>query len=248
MKRIIVLMALFCAGVASAAAPSSTPPPSLLELRMRIQVAGDGSVSSVTPDAALPDAVRQLLVRRVTQWRFKPVLWQGKPASVTNDWALRAQLVPTTQGGQVLKVVEAQLFDPKQQMVAPRYPESAMRSEVSASFIYAVTQRRNGELVEPRLVWSQGEGGESSWLRTFEEAIHASLADSRLPEVVIDGAAIECMRIVPFDFRMATSDGNAKESPALAEARRIAMEAWEARTPDQCPMPKLETAIAGTIL
>lgn len=109
-------------------------------------VAPDGSVRSYQLDhvAMLPTPVTDLIGKNVPQWRFEPVLLQGRPVAAKADMSLRIVARRSDDDRYALSIHGAHFGDRahasgirRDHMVAPVYPAVAIHAHVSG-LVYLV--------------------------------------------------------------------------------------------------------------
>lgn len=238
------MLLAFSAAVAAqkATAPTASATPAReLVAGMDITIAADGSVTRVVPAATLPEPIRQLLIKRVSQWRYEVPMWQGKPARLSSYLILRLLAVPTTAGGFVLRVSGVggewhigSGFGPK----PPQYPQAAMRQEIGGTFSYALRLGQDGSVESVRRLYP--EAVLDSIRKSIDAAAQTTLLSSRFRPVRVDGAAVACEIALPIVFTPASKspDGYMEKIPDSARQPLI--------TP--CPKLALLTKIENTML
>lgn len=218
---------------------------------MQVVVASDGRITEVVPDAGVTEPLRKMLIQRVSQWRYKSGIWEGKPVSLTHVLVLRLQPVPTPQGGFALQVKgEGNVFllGTRYAMTPPRFPVNEAKKGKGMNLIYEVTKQEDGRLSEIRLLESTQADDRAT--RAFDVASRPSLDSARLPPSIVDGKPIRCRMVWPMNFMLsdARKPKDAEQAEAEAKAHRVRMEALQAGLPDGCPPSKLETPIEATLL
>lgn len=229
--RPVVVAALLLAALAGTA-KAGTDPSGEFVVGMHVDVAPDGHVVAVEPEAGTLPALRDALIQRAAQWHFTPATWRGKPVAVREWLPLEIGPVPTTGGGYAIRIVgTGHKPEPGTSMVPPRYPQAAMRAGIGAELMYQVHVAEDGRmtpvaLLEPRAV--------KGHVKSLDEASRAALSVSRRRPATADGQVIACEMRFPIIFRLDRRSPPKRESDTLL--------------PDQCPRAKLETEIAGTML
>lgn len=89
----VVAFALFVLSIPAVAEEVPAPAPKVLHLKVRVDIAADGSVSA-TADDRVPAPLREPIERQVASWHFEPVLREGRPAAATTWVGAMACLVP----------------------------------------------------------------------------------------------------------------------------------------------------------
>ena len=205
-----------------------------------ITIEKDGTVGNVVPDTALPEPIRQLLVKRVSQWRYEVPMWEGNPASVAHHLIVRLMAVPTTGGGFALRVSglgnewnAGSEFGPRPVM----YPEAAMRQGIGGTFSYVVRIGQDGNVDRVRRLLPETVSDRVR--KSLDEASRTALLTSRFRPFVVNGLAVACEISLPMSFiPPGKRDAPKEELPALASA---ALES-------PCPKPVLITQIENTLL
>ncbi len=198
---------------------------------VNIEVAADGSVTSVAPDPALPEGLRAGLQKRIARWRYEPAQWEGRPVSLRFTSALRLQPVTTTSGGYAIRVLGVSTqAPPGVHMEPPVFPRSAMRAAVNAVLVYRVHVAEDGRVSLVGREYPRAVGGH---LKSLDEVSKEAIAGFSRPPYVVDGKPVACDLLQVFTF-YSTGKPNAPEPEAPFE--------------NQCPAVKLETKIEGTML
>lgn len=256
MKR-IGMLCLLLAGIHTSAGAAPAPaatgqaaaPAPLFNLAVQVEISGDGAVTAVVPAADVPEALRAALVARVSQWHFEPVSWQGQPASLRRALIVRGRLATTTDGKQVLQLVDTRGWVAIEAFLGtqgPRYPESAMKRGVAGEFVYTMRQAADGSLSDVQPLWSGGEASQGKWAAQFDASLREAYGKARRAPVLINGQPVACRLQLSMDF--ARADKPPVKSAEDTKARDDAIAAWRAATPDVCPEPKLLTDVAGMVL
>lgn len=249
MTRIGLLVLLLATASAHAAettqAPATAAP---LTLQMEVAIAADGQITEVVPAANLPEHIRQALIARVSQWRCEPATWLGQPAAVRSKLNVRAQLARTTDGKQVLQLVDAFGMQPIQEFLGtstPQYPLAAAKRGVGGTFIHSMYLHPDGSVSEVEPMWSSGEASQGKWAKLFEELLRDTYAKARRAPMIVNGQAIACHTQLTMSFFV---EAPPAEPAEVKQAREAAIAAWEAATPDACPVAKLATDVKGMLL
>lgn len=205
-----------------------------------VEIAADGRVTAVRPDDKVPAPIRDLLIRRVAEWRYEPAQWQGKAVASVDHSILRLGAVPTTQGGYALRVLgtagEAR-EDSAYGMVPPKYPADLMRRGITGAFYYAVGRDREGRATGIRLLAPEAETLDSAAKR-LDQAAQEALRESRARPAMADGEPVECSGVSVMLF----SIDNKPITPAPTN------DGFKSRLADPCPIPELQTKIEGLVL
>jgi len=160
MKRwLIGLSCVLLSGAALAAGPAAVRKQvqASMLLTGTIVVAPDGSVRSYAIDQAekLPPVVTGLLAKNIPQWKFEPILLDGKPVAAKAKMSLRLVAKPVgddnysigISGTQFGQQVPGESITYKDQ-VRPMYPPQAIRDRVSGTVYLVLRVGRQGQVQE----------------------------------------------------------------------------------------------------
>jgi hypothetical protein len=236
--KALALAVVFTMPLAAAAAGQEVATPAEIVAAMDVVVAPDGAVASVVPDPGLPELLRDMLRKRVSQWRYRVPMWHGAPASLLIHTRLILQPVPTTTGDFALRIAPTRSLAPGPgfDLKLPAYPRSALVAKVGAQFVYLVHLQPDGSMAQAtRLV---PEGLLDQHGRELDAAGLDAVRASRQPPLLANGAAIGCDLLYPMTFT--PPQGDAHSPPDLA--------ALKSDMPDLCPNTELETKVEGTML
>jgi hypothetical protein len=136
----------------------------LAEGKARLSIETDGHVSAVELDESFGREIDARLRERIAEWRFRPVLIDGRavPVSAHAQLRLRAVFDGSKQGE--VSIIAAQFVDPPEALAdhpsrgwtAPGYPRRAIQSGHGAMVTMKVEVDEQGRVLNV--------GGESSWL------------------------------------------------------------------------------------
>ena len=227
MKRVfpLLLAGVLLAGlfVATAVAAKSPDADKQIEASMvvtgSIEVEPDGSVSGYTLDQPdkLPQGVRDLIARAVPEWKFKPVLVDGKAVASRAKMSLRMVAHPLAADRYEVLVRSANFGDtgPSDEDVRgkslppPRYPSSLARQSVSGTVYLVLRVGRDGRVVDAvaeqvNLKTRGSEKQMEDWRKTFaKSALAAAWKWTFTPPTAGDAAADEAWSVrVPVAFSM----------------------------------------------
>lgn len=142
----------------------------------RIEIAPDGSVASFRHDATLPDLVADVLDARIRQWRFAPVVVDGRPVRLDTGLSLDLEASAMEDGGLRLEIMHARFGARRAlEMTPPRYPGAPLRAGVQARLVLALRLGADGEVldvaVERASLAAAAPGRRrQDYLRAFEKA------------------------------------------------------------------------------
>lgn len=221
--------------------PQAVPAARVRELlaAMDVVVAPDGAISSVVPDAALPEPIRQLLVKRVSQWRYEAPMWLGKPAQLSTRLILVLQPVPTTSGGYALQVLRLggewdadSEFAPR----PPHYPLTAKMKGIGGVFVYTIRVEADGSPANIQRRYPQDV--KNKIIRALDDSAQASIQDWRWPPFLVNGAPVACDVIMPITYIPSGAP-----PPTSIDWKHD-----EVLMTQKCPQPALATRIENLIL
>lgn len=253
------------------AAESSAKVPSRvfdLAVTGKVDIGPDGRVIAHNLDETVTPTVRELIGRALAQWRFEPVLVDGKPVIARTRLHLSLEAKPTSAEAYQLTVRNVWFGESwlAEKMSPPRYPDDALRIGLGAKVLLVAKLGANGEVVDvyarqTSLSHPGREKVEQRWRRTFERASIAAAKKWRFkPNATASDKATNSVVMVPVQFdvgdRSSTKGWHAfvpgpiNDSPWPEEDRRLAdisgLRDGEAASID--PRFKLKTEIAGTVL
>lgn len=204
---------------------------------MSVVVAADGSVARVVPDTDLPAPIRAGLIKRVSDWRYKVPMWQGRAVSLEIRQGVRLQFVPTTSGGYAVSVMGTAYVkdpDPRFALVPPLYPRRENIRGVTGTFVYAMRIGVDGHLSEIRRI--HPEGGLDRYAKALDAAALASIQGAMRRPILVDGLAVSCELTYPITFMVDGAKPEKRDVQPLEAGMR------------KCPGTELETRIEGTLL
>ncbi len=219
----------------------------VVQFDFKATVQADGTVSDIEPDAALPEAFQAMIRRNVATWRYKPAQWQGKSYSMPVAQTIRAQVVPTEQGGLALRITEVTGpvkrvgFGERTRMEGvpmppPRFPPELQQRGATTAIVYSVLYDEVGKARQIDLVYpSELDSNHQLWDASSREA----MAQWVLPHM-LEGVPISCRSNVPMIYQAASAPERARIPPEVA--------AFFDKYTDMCPMVRLETSVAGRLL
>ena len=244
MDAVVLGGLMLWAGLAQAATPQMAGTPQVARLHFSATVQADGTLADIRPDVALPEAFQAMIRRGVATWRYTPAQWQGKAAAAPVSQAITVEVTPVSGEGFAFRIVGvgahpasagAGQLRASAAKAPPRFPPELMRRGVNAILVYSVLYDEAGkpqqvDLVHPAVVDADH--------RRLDAATREAMAAWTAIHTFA-GAPIACRSKVPVTFQ--TGDADPLAVPAHVEA-------VFARYTDMCPVPVLETPVAGTFL
>lgn len=224
---VFAAVAALLPGVALAADESPT-----FDVGMRVSVGADGNVAGVVPEAGLPAALDDGLVKRVSQWHYTPATWQGKAVAVDTWLSLRLQAVPATSGGFAVRILgRGQKGQPGTVMTPPVFPIAALRAGVNALLVYRVHVDADGNITPVERLFPKVARGH---YKALDENSRKAIGEFRRDPIRADGVVVACDMNYPITFTVAGA-----EPPATPELPQPG---------NACPIAHLETDFEGTML
>lgn len=216
MKNVLLLI-LLCLAAAAAQADNPVQPEFSMSARGDLEIGPDGRVRSWKMDGkALGERVEQLLQRNVEQWRFEPVLVDGKP--VIAKTRMQVQLLASPQGDDyVVKVDNVTFGAPESRgaLVLPLYPRRAVQASMEARVLVMFKLDATGDVVAVHAYQTSLSRHASSlqapgWRSRFEQASLAAISRWKfLPDETIEGGSGSKTMIVPIHFQLGDPLGRA---------------------------------------
>ena len=160
-RWLLAAMLLLLSFTASAAGPGAVR--KQIEASMlvtgTIEVSPDGSVRTYAIDQAdkLPDGILDFIQKNVDEWKFDPVLVQGKAVGVRNKMSLRVVAKQAADDEYTVRL-QAASFDPltveaghdvkSKSMPPPRYPEAAAMNGAAGTVYVVIKVGRDGSVAD----------------------------------------------------------------------------------------------------
>lgn len=174
-------------------------------------IAPDGTVRTWKMDSnRLGEEVQALLQRNVEQWRFEPILMDGKAVTARTRMTVELEALPQGEG-YLLKVARVWFgsLQSRGTVKPPSYPNSAVRAGLGARVLLAVKLDAEGNVVamHPYQTSLSKWGSEKQaqrWRRRFEQASMNAVKDWKyVPGETIGGVTVGSSVIVPIVFQIA---------------------------------------------
>ncbi|WP_163843404.1 energy transducer TonB [Pseudoxanthomonas sacheonensis] len=247
MKRILVLLiAMACIPLQAKESKPEDMQVRQIVVGMDVDVAADGAVSGVVPDLRLPADLRQLLVTRVSQWRYRPATWHGESVSTKAYLALRLSVAPEGSDGVVVRILGADsecAVDTGYCAEPPRYPAEAAQANTGGTFVYALAKDANGKMTGVRMLSPTGRPLHMVE-RAMDKASRKSFETSRWRPSFANGNTVACEEVLPISFSMGSSSADGTGQAALEKLK----EKMLPQLSEACPTVVLETAIENVLL
>ena len=170
-----------------------------------------GAVYDYKIGTLLTPEVKQLVERVVRQWKFEPVVRDGKPVHARSSMHLTLMATPV-EAGYRLQVEDVRFLGTRSMKTAvpPRYPREAMRSAISAIVLVAARIDADGKVLDAAAARSALVGVRGSdriaekWRQRFEAScVEAMKQWTFQPADLAAGDPPETTIIVPVVFQTA---------------------------------------------
>ena len=191
------VLALAYAGVVWGAGPESVVP---FKADVRVGVGEDGAPREVVVNQQLPEPIRRAMEARIAQWRFEPLVVDGRP-SVGTTYVFVDACVVQREDGQ-LGVAMDYLWN------GPGYADNALRHPPP---LYPPDAARAGSVGSFRVIKRIGVDGAvtiesierlSGPRKSFESALRAWATALRYVPEEVNGVPVETRIVIPVDFKL----------------------------------------------
>lgn len=239
-----------------------------LNITGKIDIGPDGLVRSHQLDDKVSSGVRSLVNKAIEQWRFEPVLIDGRPVIARTKLHLSIEAKPVTADSYQLTMQNVWFGERMHaaKMAPPSYPQDALFAGLGAEVILYAKVDDNGKVVDAyarqvSLTHPGKENVEELWRKKFARAsVLASKHWKFDPSAPENAKNLGSIVAVPVRFFIGDSSstrgwhafvpGPINDSPWPEEDRRLAdisgLKDGEAASIDS--RFKLKTEIAGTVL
>lgn len=114
-----------------------------------IEIGPDGRVFDHQLDKSQPGAIGQALARSIEQWRFEPILVDGKPVIAKTSMRLAIEALPIADDNYQLSIRGVWFGEPRRSahdMMPPRYPRDAVSAGIGAKVVLVLQMDEKGEV------------------------------------------------------------------------------------------------------
>lgn len=223
----VLAIAMMCLG--PVAAKEKPAPVYELQATGTIEIGPDGKVADYHLDKGQPAAIENALGRNIAQWRFEPIVMDGKPVIAKTRMRLSLEALPTPGEDYQLRVSGVSFGEPtrdRHHVAPPRYPEGLARAGIGAKAVLVLKLNADGSVQQvhaQQVSLSQNSGTDSQADRWRDVFAKASVAAARkwkfdISETVA-GAPIGTTIKVPVEYFLNGSAARTKE-PGANEWRR----------------------------
>lgn len=115
-----------------------------------IEIGPDGRVVHYQLDKGQPAPIEQALARNIAQWRFEPILVDGKPVIAKTGLRISLEALPTAEEDYELRIGGVWFGAPGRNahnMRPPRYPEAAISSGVGGQVVLVLELDKAGNVL-----------------------------------------------------------------------------------------------------
>ena len=209
-------MAAMCVALAMSFASAREPDARNIDVDAEIVVGQDGSVRNIDVDESVAPGVAALVKKAVMQWRFEPIVRDGKPIMAKTGMSL--DLAATKAGAGYMLRIERVLFVTSRskpvQFVLPQMPRSAMSSGTAFDVLAAMRVDAQGNVVDAALLSLVLHGGNNhppKHLREdmASEMVRALKRSKFKPADVAAGERGDDTFYLPLDYRIGRGRGQA---------------------------------------
>lgn len=213
MRTLSCFVLSLAACVVQAAAPAA--------LEYSVGIAGEvvidphGRVQSWRMDDGLAPVLAALVQRNVEQWRFEPILVDGKPVAARTRMRLSLLAQPRDGGDYALSVDQVFFGDMKQRKVQapPQIPRNFIKDGIEARVIVLARLDAQGNVVQvhPYQTSLSRKGAVARWRSAFEKASLEAVAQWKFePGEEIDGQVSANTVKVPITYLVASGSSRAE--------------------------------------
>lgn len=201
---------------------------------LRLDVAGEigidpqGAVYDYNIGTILTPELKALVGKAVQQWKFEPVMRDGKAVHAKSGMRLILAAVPVASGYQ-MRIENVRFLGTRQvrRMEPPRYPMDPLKAGVGAVILVAVRVGENGDVLDvapaqTRLIGAtRSEKSAENMRKVFEKSsLEAAKRWKYHPADVAAGDAPETTLLVPVEYRlegMFADQNGWQEGPSAAK-------------------------------
>lgn len=187
-----------------------------LQVEGRIAIGPDGAVRDYTLQSKLAPEIAAVVDRRVREWKFEPILLDGKPVIAETTMRLALLATPQDADRYALTIQNVWFGTPGRTgtMTPPRYPKDAVYAGLGAKVILVLRLDPKGNVVDvvpeqTSLTASGSERVAASWRQVFERASIAAAKKWKFDVTeTIGGQPVESSIRVPVVYTL----GNAGDT------------------------------------
>lgn len=183
---------------------------------LRLDVAGEigidhqGAVFDYKINTILTPELKAVVDKAVRQWKFEPVMRDGRPVYAKSGMQLTLAALPMANGYQ-MRIENVRFVGSRKHrtQTPPRYPRSAQQASVGATVLLALRIDAKGDVLEvvpaqSRLVGATGSEKSINKLRALFEQSSLDVAThwKYEPADLAAGDAPETTLIVPVEYKL----------------------------------------------
>ncbi|KIQ97338.1 hypothetical protein TI01_1130 [Lysobacter sp. A03] len=143
----MLAIAMMCLG--PVAAKEKPAPVYELQATGTIEIGPDGQVAEYHLDKGQPAVIENALGRSIAQWRFEPIVVDGKPVIAKTRMRLSLEALPTPDEDYQLRLAGVWFGEPGRDvhhMAPPRYPEGLARAGIGAKAVLVLRLDADGSV------------------------------------------------------------------------------------------------------
>jgi hypothetical protein len=186
----------------------------VLDVKGTLEVGPDGAVRTYAIDGETDVGTNKAVAAAVANWRFRPVVRDGKPVIARTTMRLHLQAIPTGHDTFQLRLTSASFGDPVKlnNRRAPRYPDAAGRAGLGARVLLVLDVGSDGA-VRNVGAYQTSLGGTApneniaeKWRQLFERASILAAREWTVERADGSSAPLEAHQyIVPIEFNIVRS-------------------------------------------
>lgn len=182
MKILAVLLALALAPAVQAEETPATPtvaPTYEIMASGDIEIGPDGRVHHYELDQSQPAPIEAALAKGIAQWRFAPVLVEGRPVIAVTSMRMQIEAEPAASGGYQLRVRNVWFGEPsrsERNRTLPSYPHAALQAGLGAKVVLVLKLDEHGKVTRMHVEQvsldhrTRSERAAERWREVFADA------------------------------------------------------------------------------
>lgn len=154
MKILALLLALSFVPIAHAdgtSAQSTVEPTYEITASGDIEIGPDGRVHHYELDQGQPAPIEEALAKSIAQWRFEPVLIEGRPVIAVTRMRMQIEAEPMASGAYQLRVRNVWFGEPSRSehdRRPPSYPDEALYAGMGAKVVLVLKLDSHGDVTQ----------------------------------------------------------------------------------------------------
>lgn len=210
--------ALIVAGMLAAApvigADEARPRVVAFNASVKVEVDATGRPVKVEAPAALPEAIRRSIEKRVATWQYQPAKQGGVAVPATTYVSVGACAIPTPAGNGFALGIDykgngPRLVSDADRMTPPPYPHDALIAGISGVYRVSYAIQPDGSTRIEDVVQLEGAGGR--YLKSFRKTLSQWAQGMRYDPEVVNGTPVATTMSFPVVFRLQDDTGSRSE-------------------------------------